>query len=135
MQEPSTSRAEGVVSLRSVHAAADTLSRLRDSVRAKGLTEFALIDHSGAAAQAGLTMREAKVLIFGSPAAGTPLMVAAPLVALDLPLKILVWEDGDGQCWVSYTDPAYLARRYGLPETLSANIAGVAALAKAAASA
>ena len=105
----------------------ETLQHLQEAVRQKGLKVFALIDHSGEAEHAGLEMQEAKLLIFGSPKAGTPLMVFSPLLALDLPLKALVWEDR-GQVRVSYNSTAYLARRYALPDELAKNIAGIEGL-------
>ena len=106
---------------------AETLERLEEAVRRKGLRTFALVDHSGEAERAGLRMPETKLLIFGSPEAGTPLMVASPLLALDLPLKVLVWE-GRGRVRVSYNATSYLAQRYGLPGGLAKNIAGIDAL-------
>ena len=87
-----------------------------------------MIDHSGEAAKVGMTMPPTKLLIFGSPKAGTPLMLAAPSVAIDLPLKILVWEDGQGKVWISYNSPEYLKERHGLPEALLQNIAVVETL-------
>jgi uncharacterized protein (DUF302 family) len=110
----------------------ETLERLREMVREKGLEEFALIDHSGAAEQAGLEMQEAKVLIFGSPRAGTPLMAASPLLALDLPLKVLIWRDHDGRALASYNTTSYLVKRYDIPEDLAKNIAGIDALVEGA---
>jgi len=94
---------------------------------------FAVVDHSGEAENAGMHMRPTKLLIFGNPKAGTPLMLAAPSVAIDLPLKILVWEDTAGKVWISYNSPAYLQARHGLPQELIQNIAAVEALAAAAA--
>jgi uncharacterized protein (DUF302 family) len=84
-----------------------------------------LIDHSGEAEKVGLKMQEAKLLIFGSPKAGTPLMIASPLLALDLPLKALVWKDNEGRIWVSYNSVSYLTNRYNLPSDLTKNIAGI----------
>ncbi len=110
---------------------ADTVSRLSEVVAAKGLKLFAVIDHSGEAEAAGLELRETKVVIFGSPLAGTPVMAAAPLAALDLPLKILVWADGS-RTKVSYTAPPELAARYGLGEELAGRLAGIEAVADAA---
>jgi len=110
----------------------ETLERLRETVRQKGLDVFALIDHSGAAEQAGLEMQEAKVLIFGSPKAGTPLMVASPLLALDLPLKVLVWHGHDGRVLASYNTTSYLVKRHDIPEDLAKNIAGIDALVEGA---
>ena len=105
----------------------ETLERLEEAVRRKGLRTFALVDHSGEAERAGLRMRETKLLIFGSPEAGTPPMVASPLLALDLPLKVLVWEDR-GRVRVSYNATSYLAERHSLPSELAKNIAGIDAL-------
>ena len=109
---------------------ADTVGRLCDIIAAKGLKLFAVIDHSGEARANGLELRDTTVVIFGSPQAGTPVMQAAPLVALDLPLKVLVWADGN-ECKVSYTSPAALACRYGLPDEMAARLAGVDALTDA----
>jgi uncharacterized protein (DUF302 family) len=103
---------------------ADTVDRLLAVVASKGMTVFAVIDHSGAAAGAGLTLRDTKVVIFGSAQAGTPVMQAAPLAALDLPLKVLVWADGI-QTKVSYTAPRVLAARYDLSPELSTRLAGI----------
>jgi uncharacterized protein (DUF302 family) len=97
---------------------------------AKGLKLFAVIDHSGEAAAHGLELRDTKVVVFGSPVAGTPVMQAAPLAALDLPLKILVWDE-DGQTRVSYTAPSELAARYGLNDELAARLAGIDGLTDA----
>ncbi len=94
---------------------------------------FAVVDHSGEAENAGMHMRPTKLLIFGNPKAGTPLMLASPSVAIDLPLKILVWEDADGKVWISYNSPAYLQARHGLPQELVQTIAVVEGLAATAA--
>jgi len=109
---------------------ADTVSRLSAALAARGMKEFAVIDHSGEAEAAGLELRDTKLVIFGSPHAGTPVMVAAPLAALDLPLKVLVWADGN-QTKVSYTAPAACAARYGLGDELAARLAGIDALTSA----
>jgi len=120
---------KGIVTKASPHGSVtETLERLRNEVRERGLEEFALIDHSGAAERAGLTMQEAKLLIFGSPKAGTPLMVGSPLLALDLPLKVLVWCDREGKVLVSYNSTSYLAGRHSIPRDLVGNIAGIDAL-------
>ncbi len=115
----------GITSQRSRHTVDETVDRLKSLLQAKGVTLFALVDHSGEAAKAGMEMRPTKLLIFGSPAAGTPVMLAAPSIAIDLPLKILVWEDGEGSVWLSWNSPEYLQRRHGLPAELVKNI-GVA---------
>jgi uncharacterized protein (DUF302 family) len=109
---------------------ADTVSRLLAVVAARGMQVFAVIDHSEQARNVGLELRDTKLVIFGSPQAGTPVMVAAPLVALDLPLKVLVWADGH-QTKLSYTAPAALASRYGLNDELAARLAGIDALTNA----
>jgi uncharacterized protein (DUF302 family) len=124
----------GIAELPSNHSVDETVERLRNILRERELTLFALVDHSGEAEKVGLQMPPTKLLIFGSPKAGTPLMLAAPSVAIDLPLKILVRQDGGGQVWVSYNTPQYLRERHGFPAELVANIAGVSALASAAGS-
>ena len=123
----------GIVSERSHHTVDETVDRLKNILQAKGVTLFALVDHSGEAANAGMQMRPTKLLIFGNPAAGTPVMLAAPSIAIDLPLKILVWEDSEGKAWLSWNSPEYLRDRHGFPEELLRNIAVVAALANKAA--
>ena len=120
----------GVVTKASPWPVADTVSRLTALIAAKGMKLFAVIDHSGEAEAAGLELRDTKVVVFGSPKAGTPVMQAAPLAALDLPLKILVWADGL-QTRVSYTAPAELAARYGLDDELAGRLAGIEAVADA----
>jgi len=124
----STPTPTGILTTASRHSVDETVSRLQAAITAHGLTLFAQINHQQAAQEVGLTMQPAQVLIFGSPRSGTPLMVAAPLLALDLPLKALVWQDGDANVWVSYTDPAWLAQRYTLPAELVKNIAGITPL-------
>lgn len=118
----------GIVNLSSPHTVLETLARLEAVVQSKGIPILALIDHSGDAAKAGLHMEPTKLLIFGNAKAGTPLMIASPSVALDLPLKALVWQDRDGQVWLSYNSPSYLKQRYDLPENLLPNIAGIEAI-------
>jgi uncharacterized protein (DUF302 family) len=103
--------------------------KLKGTLQTKGVIVFALIDHSGEAVKVGMKMRPTKLLIFGSPKGGTPLMLAAPSVAIDLPLKILVWEDSQGKVWLSYNSPEYLKERHGLPSDLLQNIAVVETLA------
>jgi uncharacterized protein (DUF302 family) len=119
----------GIVDKPSSHSVDQTVDKLKNILRAKGVALFALVDHSGEAEKVGMKMRPTKLLIFGSPKAGTPLMLAAPSVALDLPLKILVWEDAQGKVWVSYNAPDYLRERHKLPQELLANIAVVETLA------
>jgi uncharacterized protein (DUF302 family) len=114
-----TERENGVESRRSSYAVEETVQRLRKLLDAKGVKLFTLIDHSGEAEKAGMHMPPTKLLIFGNPAAGTPLMLAAPELAIDLPLKILVWEDRQGGTWLSWNSPEYLVKRYGVPEELA----------------
>ena len=119
----------GILNKRSNYSVDETLERLRRTLQAKGVTIFAIVDHSGEAEKVGLKMRPTKLLIFGNPKGGTPVMLAAPSIAIDLPLKILIWEDGQGQVWLSYNSPVYLQERHGLPLDLLQNIAVVEALA------
>jgi uncharacterized protein (DUF302 family) len=119
----------GIVNKPSKHTVDETVAKLQATLQAKGVAVFALIDHSGEAEKVGMHMRPTKLLIFGNPKGGTPLMLAAPSIAIDLPLKILVWEDDQGKVWVSYNSAEYLAERHGLPENLVHNIAFVEALA------
>jgi uncharacterized protein (DUF302 family) len=121
-----------VVSQPSPYSVNETLQRLEQVMRNRGLTLFAHFDHSGEAAKAGLTMQPAHVLVFGNPKAGTPLMLAAPLLALDLPLKVLVWQDDRGQVWVSYNEPTFLAQRYNIPPDLVRVIAAAQGIVEAA---
>jgi uncharacterized protein (DUF302 family) len=123
---------EGIVKIPSHHSVDETVDKLKTVLPSKGVTLFALVDHSGEAEKVGMKMPPTKLLIFGNPKGGTPLMLAAPSVAIDLPLKILVAEDAQGKVWISYNSPEYLKERHGLPETLVANIAVVQALAAAA---
>jgi uncharacterized protein (DUF302 family) len=124
--------AEGVTSKPSPFPVAETMRRLEETARSKGLTIFARIDHAAGARSVGLTMQDEELLVFGNPRAGTPLMVARPLVGLELPLRVLVWRDAEGRVWVSYEESAFIVRRFGLPDGLEKNIAGVLALIDAA---
>ena len=124
---------EGIRTIPSHYSVDETVARLQNILQLKGVKLFALIDHSGEAATAGLDMRPTKVLIFGNPKAGTPLMIAAPSTALDLPLKILIAESATGEVLISWNDPDWLQQRHGFPAALTANLATVEALAKAAA--
>jgi uncharacterized protein (DUF302 family) len=132
MNDPTTSgtppSVEGIVTRPSPFSVEETLERLQEAIHSRNLTLFAHIDHSGEARRIGLKMQEAHVLIFGNPKAGTPLMIASPLLALDLPLKVLVWQSADDRVWVSSTSVAYLKVRYALPQELVGNITGVDAL-------
>jgi uncharacterized protein (DUF302 family) len=117
-----------------VHLAAsqsveDVLEKLQTILETMGIPVFALIDHSGEAAKVEMEMRPTRLLIFGKPKGGTPLMLAAPSIAIDLPLKILIWEDDQGKVWVTYNTPEYLAERHDLPQNLIQNIAFLATLA------
>jgi uncharacterized protein (DUF302 family) len=123
----------GIVDVPSKHSVDETVQRLKDILQTKGITLFALIDHSGEAEKVGIKMRPTKLLIFGSPKGGTPLMLAAPSVAIDLPLKILVWEDADHKVWLSYNSSEYLQKRHDFPSELLQNIAVVPTLAAKAA--
>lgn len=123
----------GIVNVSSHYSVEQTIGRLEETLRIRGVNLFALIDHSGEAARVGMQMRSTKLLIFGNPQAGTPLMIAAPTIAIDLPLKLLVWEDTNGEVWVSYNSAAYLQARHGLPPELVQNIAVTEALARTAA--
>lgn len=123
----------GIIDQTSNHSVDETVEKVRNILQSKGVTLFALIDHSGEAQKVGMTMPATKLLIFGSPKAGTPLMLAAPSSAIDLPLKILVHEDAQGKVWISYNSPAYVQQRHGLPPELLQNIAVVEAVAAKAA--
>lgn len=116
---------EGIVSRPSPFSVEETVARLKEAIHSRNLILFAQIDHSDLARGVGLTMQEAHVLIFGNPKGGTPLMIASPLLALDLPLKVLVWQSADAQVWVSTTNVTYLSERYALPQELVGNLAVV----------
>jgi len=120
-----TARIQGITAAPSRLTVDEAVQKLRGIIEAKGVTLFALVDHSGEAEKVGLKMPPTKLLIFGSPKAGTPLMLAAPSIAIDLPLKILVSEDADGKVWISYNTPEYLCQRHGLPPELMQNLAAV----------
>jgi uncharacterized protein (DUF302 family) len=118
----------GLIQVPSRYSVDETLQRLQSSFAAKGLQVFALVDHSGEAAKVGLNMRPTKVLIFGSPKGGTPLMVAAPSLAIDLPMKALVAEDENGKVWLTYNSPEYLQQRHRVPADLIKNLAAAGPL-------
>jgi uncharacterized protein (DUF302 family) len=120
--------ANGLLQVASPYSVDETLQRLQSLLSARGVQLFALIDHSGEAEKVGLKMRPTKLLIFGNPKGGTPLMVAAPALAIDLPLKVLIAEDENGKTQVSYNSPEYLQQRHGVPEDLIKNIAVVGPL-------
>jgi uncharacterized protein (DUF302 family) len=133
MPQSAQSSARGIISEPSNHSVDDTVAKLKAILQSKGVALFALVDHSGEAEKVGLKMPPTKLLIFGSPKAGTPLMLASPTIALDLPLKILVAEDAAGKVWLSYNSPEYLRERHDLPAALLPTLAVVAALVTAAA--
>ena len=128
-----TNPENGILRIASNHSVDETVSRLQGILQSKGVKLFTVVDHSGEAAGAGLKMPNTKLLIFGNPKAGTPLMLASPSTALDLPLKILIAEDAAGKVWISYNSPAYLQARHNLPASLLPNIAVIEALASQAA--
>ena len=121
----------GIVNVPSHHSVDDIVNALTATLQAKSITLFVLIDHSGEAAKVGIAMRPTKLLIFGNPKAGTPVMIAAPSSAIDLPLKILVWQDAEGQVWVSYNSPQHLQARHQIPPELLPNLAVIETLALA----
>jgi len=124
--------AHGILSERSPYSVPDALDKLESFLRNKGIKIFARIDHSGEAAQAGLSMRPTQLLIFGNPKGGTPIMLAAPLAAIDLPLKALAWQDEDGAVWVSYNDPTQFRERFGLGDEVIQPVAMVGSLIRGA---
>jgi uncharacterized protein (DUF302 family) len=123
----------GVITIGSEHSFDVTIERLQSSLKARGVMIFAIIDFSGDAARAGLALRPEKMLIFGNPKAGTPLMAESAPVGLDLPLKALIWEDASAKTWITYNDPAYIVQRHRLPSTFIANLAGPIAILEQAA--
>jgi uncharacterized protein (DUF302 family) len=123
----------GIISISSNHSVDQTVEKFKRVLQAKGVTLFALVDHSGEAEKVGMKMRPTRLLIFGSPKGGTPVMQAAPSIAIDLPLKMLIWEDAERHVWLSYNSPVYLQQRHGVPQNLLQNIAVVETLAAAAA--
>jgi uncharacterized protein (DUF302 family) len=127
------SKSSELVDLRSNHSVDETVEKLKGILQSKGITLFALIDHSREAAKVGMKMRPTKLLVFGNPKAGTPVMLAAPSSAIDLPLKILIWEDAHGKVWITYNSPAYLQERHNIPVELLPNVNVIESLAKNAA--
>jgi len=123
---------EGIVRKPSTHTVPETLDRLEAVLKTKGIQVFARVDHSGEAAKVGVKMPPTQLLIFGNPRAGTAIMLAAPTSAIDLPLKVLAWQDAAGKVWLGYSDPAYFARRYGLSEAQVVPVIAVAQLVEAA---
>ena len=108
--------ADGLIAVKSPHNPTETMKRLEDAVKARGLTVFARVDHAGGAAKIGKTLRPTELLIFGNPQGGTPFMECAQSVGIDLPLKALVWQDEQAQTWIGYNDPAWIAQRHGVPQ-------------------
>jgi uncharacterized protein (DUF302 family) len=125
----------GLVRLPSRHSVAATIDRLEASLKQRSILVFARIDFCGDANRAGLHMQPEQMLIFGNPKAGTPLMRQVPAVGLDLPLKVIAWEDADAKVWVAYNDPLYIVRRYGIEAALAANLAAIVPIVEAAAAA
>jgi uncharacterized protein (DUF302 family) len=119
---------EGIISKASKYSVAETLDRVDALLRSKGIKIFVRVDHSGEAEKAGLKMPPTQLLIFGNPKGGTPVMLAAPTAAIDLPLKALAWQDSDSKVWLSYNDPEYLKKRYGLTDDQIKTIAGTGSL-------
>jgi uncharacterized protein (DUF302 family) len=119
---------EGIISKQSKYSVPETLDRVDALLQSKGIKVFVRVDHSGEAEKAGLKMPPTQLLIFGNPKGGTPVMLAAPTAAIDLPLKALAWQDGDGKVWLSYNDPEYLKKRYGLSDDQIKTIAGTGSL-------
>lgn len=119
---PALAPANGMLHLSSPYSVLETLKRVESLLREKGLTIFSQVDHSGEAEKVGLKMHPTQLILFGSPKAGTPLMVASPTIAIDLPLKALIRQDAEGKVWVSYNSPEYLQHRHGLPTDLVKNI-------------
>ncbi len=118
----------GMQHLSSPYSVPETLRRIESLLQEKGLTIFCRVDHSGEAEKVGLKMHPTQLILFGSPKAGTPVMVASPTIAIDLPLKALVWEDAGGKVWVSYNSPEYLQQRHSVPSELVKNISGAGTL-------
>ncbi len=119
---------DGIISKPSKYSVPETLHRLESILTSKGIKIFALVDHSGEAEKAGLRMPATQLLIFGNPKGGTPVMLAAPSSAIDLPWKALAWEDADGKVWLSYNDPAYLQRRFSLSDDVMKPLAALGAV-------
>jgi uncharacterized protein (DUF302 family) len=120
--------ADGLTTMPSAHAPKDTMDRLEAALRAKGLTIFARIDHAAGAAEAGLPLRPTELLIFGNARGGTPLMQAEQTIGIDLPLKALVWQDASGETWLSYNDPAWIAKRHGVGKAVAATVSAMTEL-------
>ncbi len=129
---PCMAAGEGVATRPSRYSVPETLDRVEQVLKSKGVKIFARIDHAAEAKAAGLAMRPAQLLVFGNPKAGTPVMAAAPTAAIDLPLKALAWEDQNGKVWLSFNEAGYLGRRHAIPEDVLKPLAGAAALLESA---
>lgn len=125
---PAPAPDNGMQNISSPYSVSETLNRIEAVLKEKGLTIFCRIDHSGEAEKVGLKMHPTELILFGSPKGGTPVMVASPTIAIDLPLKALVWEDGGGKVWMSYNSPEYLQERHNVPADLIKNIGGAGPL-------
>jgi len=125
----------GLIHLKSNYSVSETMARLEAALKDRGLRLFARIDHAAAAAEAGLEVRPTQVLLFGNPMVGTPMMLAAPTLAIDLPFRALIWEDATGQVWLTYNAPDYLASRHDVPDPLARNLNGLVDLLQKAAKA
>ena len=123
--------ADGLITIASSYGPKDTMTRLEAEVRAKGLTVFAHVDHAAGASAVGLTLRSTDLMIFGNAKGGTPLMQSVQTIGIDLPLKALVWQDAAGKTWLSYNDPAWLAKRHALPAAVDATVKALSAMLKA----
>lgn len=124
-----SSLSSGIITRKSVHSVDETVRRIENVLSAEGIRLFAIIDHSGESERVGFRMPNTRLVIFGHPKAGTPIMLAAPSAAIDLPLKILVAEDSGGTVWITYNSTSYLQVRHGFPQALADGIAGVENLA------
>ncbi len=122
----------GITAKPSKYSVAETMDRLEKIAKAKGITIFARIDHSNEAEKAGLKMRPTQLLLLGNPKAGTPVMIATPSTAIDLPLKALAWEDASGKVWLGFNSGEYLKQRHGIPDDLVKNVGAIAGLVDAA---
>ena len=131
----STDSTSGIIRVPSAHSVALSIDRLEALLKQRGVLIFARIDFSADAQRAGLTLPPEQLLVFGNPKAGTPLMLAAPIAGLDLPIKVLCWQAADGQVWMAYNAPAYVLQRHGLADSYSGNLAAVVPLIERAADA
>lgn len=126
---PAYAADSGIISKPSKYSVAETIDRYEAVAKEKGATIFARVDHSAGAEKVGMKMRPTQLLIFGNPKTGTPLMLSAPSMAIDLPLKVIAWEDDKGKVWLGYNSPEYLRKRHGFDKELVKNLAAVEAIA------